>query len=51
MCADLACSLYVRGGKKSATATRFTESLSLEEQIARTVSNLNLFLDQVFKGD
>jgi hypothetical protein len=50
MCADLACSLYVRGKKKSELASRFSETLTLDEQIARTLSNLGLFLDQVFKG-
>ncbi|MEI5097503.1 FBP domain-containing protein [Streptomyces sp. PmtG] len=47
VCADLACSLYVRGKKKSALARRFEESLTLEEQHARTVRNLNGFVDQV----
>ncbi|MFC9327669.1 FBP domain-containing protein [Kitasatospora sp. NPDC057015] len=47
MCADLACSLYLRGLKKSALVSRPDESLSLEEQIARTAANVNRFLDQV----
>ncbi|GHH75034.1 hypothetical protein GCM10018781_43090 [Kitasatospora indigofera] len=47
MCADLACSLYLRGLKKSALVSRPEESLSLEEQIARTVTNVDRFLDQV----
>ncbi|MFF2353652.1 FBP domain-containing protein [Kitasatospora sp. NPDC058115] len=47
ICADLACSLYVRGRKKSASVTRPNESLPLEEQIARTVANLDAFLTQV----
>ncbi|MFD9906965.1 FBP domain-containing protein [Streptomyces sp. NPDC059063] len=47
ICADLACSLYVRGKKTSALARRFEESLSLEEQNERTVRNLGGFIDQV----
>ncbi|MEL3949363.1 MULTISPECIES: FBP domain-containing protein [Streptomyces] len=47
VCADLACSLYVRGKKTSALARRFDESLTPEEQNDRTVRNLNGFLDQV----
>ncbi|MFF8774754.1 FBP domain-containing protein [Kitasatospora sp. NPDC015120] len=47
ICADLACSLYVRGLRKSASVTRPNESLPVEEQIARTVANLDAFLTQV----
>ncbi|MEV4615136.1 FBP domain-containing protein [Kitasatospora sp. NPDC049258] len=47
VCADLACSLYVRGRKKSALVSRPEESLGLDEQIARTVANLDAFLAQV----
>lgn len=47
VCADLACSLYVRGKKTSAAARRLEESLTLAEQNARTVRNLHGFLDQV----
>ncbi|MGW5329318.1 FBP domain-containing protein [Streptomyces sp. NPDC004014] len=47
MCTDLACSLYVRGKKAPQSGGRFEESLSLEEQIARTTGNLNAFLDKV----
>ncbi|QCX80156.1 hypothetical protein C9F11_32855 [Streptomyces sp. YIM 121038] len=47
ICADLACSLYVRGKKTSALARRFEESLSPEEQNERTLRNLHGFLDQV----
>lgn len=50
MCDDLACPLYVRGKKKSLLAQRFDETLTLEEQVARTLTNLRLFLDQVLKG-
>ncbi|MGV9902645.1 FBP domain-containing protein [Streptomyces sp. NPDC003388] len=47
MCTDLACSLYVRGKKAPQSGGRFEESLSLEEQIARTKGNLNAFLDKI----
>ncbi|MER5355660.1 FBP domain-containing protein [Kitasatospora sp. NPDC002551] len=45
MCADLACSLYVRGMKD--TGTRIHESLTVEERIHRTVANLAAFLARV----
>lgn len=48
MCADLACSLYVRGRKALDTASRFEESLTTQEQIARTVGNLSAFLDTLY---
>ncbi|GAA2083214.1 FBP domain-containing protein [Kitasatospora saccharophila] len=47
LCADLACSLYVRGLRRGAAVSRPDESLPLEEQIARTVTNLEAFLRQV----
>ncbi|MBS2963059.1 FBP domain-containing protein [Actinocrinis puniceicyclus] len=49
ICADLACPLYVRGKKFSALGARFEESMTLEEQLARTMANLEQFLEQVFK--
>jgi FBP C-terminal treble-clef zinc-finger len=49
MCADLACPLYVRGKKIPDFGPRFEESLSIQEQVARTLANLELFIDQVFK--
>ncbi|MDY0815849.1 FBP domain-containing protein [Kitasatospora purpeofusca] len=45
MCADLACSLYVRGKKE--VGTKLHESLTLEEKIERTVANLASFLAKV----
>lgn len=50
ICADLACSLYVRGKKTTVLARRMEESLSPEEQNARTLRNLHGFLDQVLAG-
>ncbi|MEU7057214.1 FBP domain-containing protein [Streptomyces sp. NPDC046197] len=47
MCTDLACSLYVRGKKVPDSGVRFEESLTLEEQIARTTGNLAAFLDKL----
>lgn len=51
MCADLACSLYVRGKRKTALAKRIEETLTLEEQIARTRRNLDAFLAKVTAGE
>ncbi|MFF9817317.1 FBP domain-containing protein [Streptomyces sp. NPDC014006] len=47
MCTDLACSLYVRGKKVPESGTRFEESLTVQEQIARTKANLFAFLDKI----
>ncbi|MFH8336811.1 FBP domain-containing protein [Streptomyces sp. AM6-12] len=48
MCTDLACSLYLRGKKLPDSGMRFEESLTLQEQIARTTSNLSAFLDKLY---
>ncbi|NED14994.1 FBP domain-containing protein [Streptomyces sp. SID9124] len=48
MCTDLACSLYVRGKKAVASGARFKESLTTEEQIARTVANLSGFVTKLY---
>ncbi|MFF5189293.1 FBP domain-containing protein [Streptomyces sp. NPDC000345] len=48
MCTDLACSLYVRGRKVPERGGRFEESLTTEEQIARTTGNLSAFLDKLY---
>ncbi|MET8052507.1 FBP domain-containing protein [Streptosporangium sp. NPDC005286] len=50
MCADLACSLYVRDIRKTELGVRF-ETLGNEERIMRVVVNLESFLDKVFDGD
>ncbi|MEU3663522.1 FBP domain-containing protein [Streptomyces sp. NPDC032940] len=47
MCTDLACSLYLRGKKLPETGARFEESLTLEEQIARTTDHLSAFLAKI----
>ncbi|MEV4110348.1 FBP domain-containing protein [Nonomuraea sp. NPDC049695] len=49
MCADLACSLYVRDKKQTELGTRF-ESLTVEERIARAAANLDGFLERVLDG-
>ncbi|MGW5332820.1 FBP domain-containing protein [Streptomyces bauhiniae] len=48
MCADLACSLYVRGKKVPESGSRFEESLTTEEQIARASGNLHAFVDRLY---
>ncbi|GLW46625.1 hypothetical protein Stsp02_22870 [Streptomyces sp. NBRC 14336] len=47
MCTDLACSLYLRGKKIPDSGIRIEESLTLEEQIARTEGNLSAFLEKL----
>lgn len=46
ICADLACSLYVRGKKVSA-GTLLDETLDVESQIERVVRGLDAFLQRV----
>lgn len=48
MCTDLDCSLYVRGKKAVPSGARFKESLTMEEQIARTTANLSGFVAKLF---
>ncbi|MET8583743.1 FBP domain-containing protein [Streptomyces collinus] len=48
MCTDLQCPLYVRGRKVPESGSRFEESLTLDEQIARTARNLAAFLDKLY---
>lgn len=47
LCTDLACSLYVRGIKKPEPGGRFEESLTVDEQVARTRAKLTGFLEKV----
>lgn len=47
MCSDLACSLYVRGKRDAGVGSRLRESLTLEQQIERTVANLAAFIAKV----
>lgn len=46
ICADLACSLYVRG-KRVTEMGRMPESLTLEQQVERLTTNLETFLRRV----
>ncbi|MEV5610593.1 FBP domain-containing protein [Streptomyces sp. NPDC052225] len=47
MCSDLACSLYVRGKKDAGSGSRLHETLTLEEKIERTVTNVAAFFAKV----
>jgi FBP C-terminal treble-clef zinc-finger len=47
ICSDLSCSLYVRGKKDAGAGARVHESLTLEEQIQRTVANVAAFMAKV----
>ena len=47
LCADLACSLYVRGRRPPASGHDLDESLSQQEKIDRMLANLDAFLDRV----
>lgn len=49
LCADLACSLYLRGKKDLEPGARIHESLELDEQITRTMTNLEAFLGRVLR--
>ncbi|TDD87305.1 FBP domain-containing protein [Actinomadura rubrisoli] len=48
-CADLACSLFVRGRKRTSAGGDFDETLSVDERIARILANLSAFIDKVIK--
>ena len=47
VCADLQCSLYLRGKKSAGPGSRFHESITLEEQAARIVTGVVAFLGRV----
>ena len=48
LCADLACSLYIRGRKLPKLRGGLQEeTLTLDERITRTVDNLTAFTDKV----
>lgn len=47
ICSDLACPLYVRGEKDAGVGGRLHESLTLEEKIQRTTTNLAAFIAKV----
>ncbi|MCR3754298.1 FBP domain-containing protein [Lentzea californiensis] len=47
ICADLACSLYLRGRKDAGFGGRMHESISLEAKIERTIANVAAFFARV----
>ncbi|MFG2459762.1 FBP domain-containing protein [Streptomyces sp. NPDC048523] len=47
MCDDLACSLYVRGKRAVGAGARLHETLTPDEKIRRTVTNLAAFVAKV----
>lgn len=47
ICDDLACSLYVRGKRDAGAGARLHETLTLEEKVQRTVTNLTAFVAKV----
>lgn len=48
VCADLACSLYLRGKKQpKLRAGRYEESLTLDERVDRALGNLDAFVARV----
>ncbi|MEU0945275.1 FBP domain-containing protein [Streptomyces canus] len=50
ICDDLACSLYVRGKRDAGAGARLHETLTLDEKIRRTVTNLAAFVAKVTGG-
>ncbi len=47
LCTDLACSLYTRGKKQTAGDPGLDETLSVDDKITRTQTNLTTFLAKV----
>jgi hypothetical protein len=47
VCADLQCSLYLRGKKSAGPGSRFHESITQEEQAERMISGISAFLGRV----
>lgn len=48
VCADLACSLYIRGKRQPKLKTRgFEETLTVDEKIARALANLDAFTARI----
>ncbi|SDU62404.1 FBP domain-containing protein [Jiangella alkaliphila] len=47
LCADLACSLYVRGRKKSIVGAEIEETITVDEKVARARRNLATFVGTV----
>lgn len=49
LCTDLACSLYVRGRKKSIVGAEIDETITVEEKVARARQNLATFVGAVVR--
>ena len=47
VCADLECSLYLRGKKSAGPGSRFKESITLDEQVERMANGVSAFLERV----
>ncbi|MCG8927548.1 FBP domain-containing protein [Lentzea sp. DG1S-22] len=47
VCADLACSLYLRGKKSAGPGSRFKEAITLGEQVERMLAGVNAFVERV----
>jgi hypothetical protein len=47
ICSGLSCSLYVRGKKDAGVGARLHETITLEEKIQRTVTNISAFVAKV----
>ncbi|MEU0881261.1 FBP domain-containing protein [Lentzea sp. NPDC005914] len=47
VCADLECSLYLRGKKSAGPGSRFKESITLDEQVERMAGGVGAFLERV----
>ncbi|MFF7132627.1 FBP domain-containing protein [Streptomyces sp. NPDC008196] len=47
ICDDLACSLYVRGKRDAGAGARLHETLTLDDKIRRTVTNVAAFVTKV----
>lgn len=47
MCSDLACPLYVRGKKRPPVSTPLPETLTVEQKVHRTLTNLEAFIAKI----
>ncbi|MGW5365185.1 FBP domain-containing protein [Actinopolymorpha pittospori] len=47
LCTDLGCSLYARGIQHPASGSGYDETISVEDKIARTQTNLTAFIHKV----
>jgi hypothetical protein len=50
ICADLACSLYIRGKRRAATSLA-QETLTPEQKVTRLMGNLDAFVTRVLRAD